>query len=121
MVDLVQNQPIKTSKSVKHLSIFFQSEEQKLKAIGDIAQVYGGVHSRTIIFTDQKVQANEILLRGELKVSCQVLHGDIPQAQREIVFQSFREGKIKVLIATNVASRGLDIPKVDLIIQLSPP
>ncbi len=50
-----------------------------------------------------------------------MLHGDIPQKQREITFQGFREGKFKCLIATNVASRGLDIPEVDLIIQLDPP
>ena len=37
------------------------------------------------------------------------------------MFKSFREGKLKCMIATNVAARGLDIPKIDLIIQLSPP
>ena len=54
-------------------------------------------------------------------MECQVLHGDIPQKQREITFQGFREGKFKCLIATNVAARGLDIPEVDLILQLDPP
>lgn len=38
-----------------------------------------------------------------------------------MVFKSFRKGTLKCLVATNVAARGLDIPKVDLIIQLSPP
>jgi ATP-dependent RNA helicase DDX21 len=49
------------------------------------------------------------------------LHGDIPQKQREVTFQSFKEGKLKCLVATNVAARGLDIPEVDLIVQLEPP
>jgi ATP-dependent RNA helicase DDX21 len=35
--------------------------------------------------------------------------------------EEFRNGKIQVLIATNVAARGLDIPHVDLIVQLEPP
>ena len=61
------------------------------------------------------------MLKGNLKQECQVLHGDIPQKQREITFQGFREGKFKCLIATNVAARGLDIPEVDLIVQLGPP
>lgn len=49
------------------------------------------------------------MLKANLK-DCQVLHGDIPQKQREVTFMSFKEGKLKCLVATNVAARGLDIP-----------
>uniref|UniRef100_A0A8C4Y9R8 RNA helicase n=1 Tax=Gopherus evgoodei TaxID=1825980 RepID=A0A8C4Y9R8_9SAUR len=52
---------------------------------------------------------------------CQSLHGDIPQNQREITLKGFRNGVFKVLVATNVAARGLDIPEVDLVVQSSPP
>lgn len=52
---------------------------------------------------------------------CQSLHGDIPQKQREITLKGFRNGAFKVLVATNVAARGLDIPEVDLVVQSSPP
>lgn len=38
-----------------------------------------------------------------------------------MVLAGFREGKYKVLITTDVAARGLDIPEVDLVIQLEPP
>lgn len=41
--------------------------------------VYGGSHSKTLIFTETKKEANEILLKGNLKVETNVLHGDIPQ------------------------------------------
>lgn len=51
----------------------------------------------------------------------QSLHGDIPQKQREITLKGFRNGDFGVLVATNVAARGLDIPEVDLVIQSSPP
>ena len=50
-----------------------------------------------------------------------MLHGDIPQDKREMVLKGFREGKYKVLITTDVAARGLDIPEVDLVIQCAPP
>ena len=49
------------------------------------------------------------------------MHGDIPQHTREITLRRFREGHIKVLVATDVASRGLDIPNVELVVQLDPP
>lgn len=53
--------------------------------------------------------------------STQSLHGDIPQKQREITLKGFRNGLFEVLVATNVAARGLDIPEVDLVVQCSPP
>jgi len=49
------------------------------------------------------------------------MHGDIAQNQREVTMKRFKENKFKVLVATDVASRGLDIPNVDLVIQLEPP
>lgn len=49
------------------------------------------------------------------------MHGDIPQNQREVTLKRFRDGKFSVLVATDVASRGLDIPNVDLVIQVEPP
>ncbi len=120
-VDMVKGQEVKTSKTVQHFCIQFANKQNKVKAIGDVVMVYGGSHGRTIIFTDKKVEANDILLEGQIKLECQVLHGDIPQKQREVTFKAFRDGNLKCLIATNVAARGLDIPEVDLIIQLSPP
>lgn len=51
-----------------------------------------------------------------MKNEVEVLHGDIAQNQREVTLKRFRENKVKVLVATDVASRGLDIPNVDLVI-----
>lgn len=120
-IDMIKNSETKTSKTVEHLSLCFATRDHKIEAIGDLVLVYGGSHCRTIIFTDTKDEANEVALKGQLKIECQVLHGDIPQKQREVTFASFRNGSLKCLVATNVAARGLDIPEVDLIVQLSPP
>jgi ATP-dependent RNA helicase DDX21 len=49
------------------------------------------------------------------------MHGDIAQNQREVTMKRFKEGKFQVLVATDVASRGLDIKDVDLVIQIEPP
>ena len=75
---------------------------------------------RSIVFTQTKAEANELYLSEKLK-DIEVLHGDIPQQQREITFKGFKEGRFHILVATDVASRGLDIPNVDLIVQCEPP
>ncbi len=51
----------------------------------------------------------------------QALHGDMSQRERERVLNSFREGRISVLVATDVAARGLDIPNVDLVVHYELP
>ena len=48
-------------------------------------------------------------------ITSEALHGDISQHQRERTLNGFRQGKFTVLVATDVASRGLDIPNVDLV------
>lgn len=89
--------------------------------IGDVVAVHGGRHCRTIIFCETKRDCNEIILKAKLPSETQPLHGDIPQQQRTISFEGFKSGKFKCLVATNVASRGLDFPQVDLIVQCNPP
>lgn len=49
------------------------------------------------------------------------MHGDIAQNQREVTLKRFKELKFKVLVATDVAARGIDIPNVDLVVQVEPP
>lgn len=45
---------------------------------------------------------------------CCAIHGDISQAQRTAAVESFKSGKVPLLIATDVAARGLDIPDVEV-------
>jgi len=44
------------------------------------------------------------------------MHGDISQGQREVTMSRFKSGKFRCLVATDVASRGLDIPNVECVI-----
>jgi len=92
----------------------------RLEALADVVGVYskGG---KTMIFCDTKNGANELALSSSISALCQVLHGDIAQKQREVTLKSFRDGVFKILVATDVAARGLDINDVDLIIQCNPP
>lgn len=58
-------------------------------------------------------------MNNENYLQCRVIHGDIAQKSREEALQRFRKGDINVLIATDVAARGIDIPDVDLVLSLS--
>ncbi|KAI1231631.1 hypothetical protein IHE44_0007708, partial [Lamprotornis superbus] len=119
-IDLIGKRTQKAATTVEHLAIECHWS-QRAAVIGDVIQVYSGSHGRTIVFCETKKEANELALNASIKQDCQSLHGDIPQKQREITLKGFRDGSFKVLVATNVAARGLDIPEVDLVVQSSPP
>jgi ATP-dependent RNA helicase DDX21 len=118
-IDLVKDEDVKTSTLIEHLAVrcHWQDRQATLK---DILLLYSGAHGRTIVFTETKREANELALKADLK-GAQALHGDIPQQQRETTLQGFRAGTFRVLIATDVAARGLDIPEVDVVVQCEPP
>ena len=52
---------------------------------------------------------------------CECIHGDIRQSQREKTMQRYRDGKLSILIATDVASRGIDVDAVDCVINFDVP
>ena len=54
-------------------------------------------------------------------LDCECIHGDIRQSQREKTMQRYRDGKLRVLIATDVASRGIDVDDVDCVINYDIP
>jgi len=53
--------------------------------------------------------------------NCECIHGDIRQSQREKTMQRYRDGKLAILIATDVASRGIDVDDVDCVINFDVP
>ncbi|KVH93544.1 DNA/RNA helicase, DEAD/DEAH box type, N-terminal [Cynara cardunculus var. scolymus] len=78
---------------------------------------------RTILgdLVTTKRDADEVSLALTNSITSEALHGDISQHQRERTLNGFRQGKFTVLVATDVASRGLDIPNVDLVIHYELP
>eukprot|EP01129_Flabellula_baltica_P010832 TRINITY_DN462_c0_g1_i2.p1 TRINITY_DN462_c0_g1~~TRINITY_DN462_c0_g1_i2.p1 ORF type:complete len:520 (-),score=156.37 TRINITY_DN462_c0_g1_i2:43-1602(-) len=108
-----------TAVGVEHLAIQ-TDHRQRLDTLADVVQVYskGG---KTMIFCDTKRDCNELTLSSSIAADCQTLHGDISQDQREVTLKSFRDGVFKILVATDVAARGLDIDDVDLVVQCAPP
>jgi len=75
-----------------------------------------------IVFVGTRLEADRVAeqLSG-LGYLAQALHGDVTQAQRERVLGRFRSGHIQLLVGTDVAARGLDIPEVSHVINYDVP
>jgi ATP-dependent RNA helicase DDX21 len=80
------------------------------------------IFGKTIVFTETKSLADDLVSGGVFKsLTAQALHGDIGQKQRDSTLAAFRAGAFNVLVATDVAARGIDIQDVDLVVQFEPP
>lgn len=122
-VDTVSDDKNRTNSDITHLAIACPPTERG-ETLADVVKVHSGAFGKTIIFCDTKVECNEVASQEKLVKALGgvgVLHGDIPQGQRDLTTQAFREAKVRVLVATDVAARGLDIEGVDLILQTHPP
>ncbi|KAF4737966.1 hypothetical protein FOZ63_020486, partial [Perkinsus olseni] len=88
---------------------------ENLPRILDEAQEEDG---QVLIFVNQKSGASElaVAVREFMSLPCEALHGDSDQNERMKIMADFRSRKTKVLVATDVASRGLDIPSVKEVI-----
>ncbi|KAJ6304381.1 hypothetical protein OIU77_018111 [Salix suchowensis] len=69
---------------------------------------------KCIVFTETKRDADRLAYAMAKTYKCEALHGDISQSVRERTLSGFREGHFNILVATDVAARGLDVPNVDL-------
>ena len=75
-----------------------------------------------IIFTRTKVDAREIVRKLQKdNIDCDALHGDLNQNQRDEVMAQFRAKRLKVLVATDVAARGLDVDNLTHVINYNLP
>eukprot|EP01033_Poteriospumella_lacustris_P004784 gene4784-3432_t len=88
-----------------------------------LIQALGHSDGRTLIFVQKKKTATWLCdcLRSMYGVAAEEIHGDRSQSQREYALRMFRDGNIRILVATDVAARGLDVPQVTHVIQFDMP
>ena len=105
---------------IQQYQIELMGREQKLDTM--VALLNGGQYERAIAFCNTKNMTDR--LAGLLKmrsISCEAIHGDIQQRVRENTLKKFKDGKLRVLVATDVAARGLDIDDVDVVFNYDVP
>ena len=92
------------------------------KTEATLTTIKEGPFERVIVFCNTKAMCQRLsddLRKGG--VDCDCLHGDIPQGKREKTMQKYRDGKLTVLVATDVASRGIDVDDVDCVLNYDIP
>ena len=116
VVHTVESQTVTVDEMVHRF--LFVHEMDKARVAAAIAN---GVF-RTLIFTRTKRGADRLV--ADLKtegVKAQPLHGDLRQNARERALAQFSEGKLAVLVATDVAARGIHVDGIDVVIHYDPP
>ena len=112
--DLVQNE------TTSEQSFYSVEQPQKMELLLRVLRHHPSLH--TLIFCRTKATVDEIgsLLKNE-KASGQTLHADRKQVDRDRALNLFRHGSLQILVATDVAARGLDIETLELVINFDLP
>ncbi len=114
--EVEETQP--TVEGVEH-HLFEVHQMDKTEVLTSLLQ---GPHGLTLVFTRTKRMCD--WLADQLKgagVKAEPIHGDLGQGDRERALRRFEEGKIDVLVATDVAARGLDIENITLVVNYDAP
>ena len=104
---------------VKQL-VHYVEEEEKTPLL--IELIKRNEWKQILLFTNTKIQANILVEKlNEAKIKAQAIHGDRSQGQRLDALNRFKEKKISVLVATDVAGRGIDIVELPHVINFELP
>lgn len=99
---------------------FDVKEKTKLDALCRIIDVYDPKLAMVFCNTKKCVDDLVEMLQGR-GYFAEGLHGDLKQAQRDKVMQKFRNGTIEILVATDVAARGIDVDDIDVVFNYDVP
>ena len=116
--------------TVGQLGMTVEGVEQRIMQVraGDkpatLAQLFASVPGSTLVFVERKITAGWLkrhMAHLGVRDSVAVIHGDIKQQERDAALEAFRSGRARVLIATDVAARGLDLPNVKHVVNYALP
>lgn len=109
---------IEKAKSTVPHKVYLVLREDKEQAVLEFARMRG----RIMMFCRTRAYAELVTdLLTEAGIGATALHGNLSQARRERNLEKFSTGKARVLVATDVAARGIHVDNVDVVVQLDPP
>ena len=95
-------------------------ENQKLGIIQSLFQ--DQAPERVIVFASSKLKVKEVIQAFmRMKLNVGEMHSDLEQAQRDQIMREFKSGRIHILVATDIVSRGIDIDDIRLVINYDVP
>ncbi len=101
-------------------SVFFVSKKNKIKLLKEILNEKKS--SSTLIFSRTKHGADKIVkMLSKADITANAIHGNKSQGARQRALSSFKSGELKVLIATDIAARGIDVDGLELVINYDLP
>ncbi|MGL1885435.1 MAG: DEAD/DEAH box helicase [Reichenbachiella sp.] len=107
------------SKNIEHTMAFIEMDDKRFfleRLIGE------NPDKKLIVFVRTKVRAERVkLAMARVDIASDTIHGDREQSDRSATMSNFRSGKLKVLIATDISARGIDIPNVDFVVNYDLP
>ncbi len=107
------------SKNIDHAVGFVEMDDKRFFLERFITE---NPESKILVFVRTKVRAERVAKALErVNISSQTIHGDKLQDERSQVMKNFKEGTNKILIATDVSARGIDIPNVEFVINYDLP
>lgn len=102
--------------------IHLVNEEGKTPLLIELLSKKDEVHNTVLVFTKTRHRASKICKKlNSENIRAGEIHSDISQNKREATLRKFRSGDITVLVATDVAARGLDVPAISLVINFDLP
>ncbi len=115
LVKVLVDKAKSTSKGIRH-QVITVTPEEKQDVLLHFLNRYSG--KKTIIFCRTKSGATKLYKQlSARKITAGTINGDLPQGLRNKMMDQFRSGSVDILVATEVASRGVDVEDVELVIQ----
>jgi len=109
-----------TLEGIKQFFVAVEKEEWKFDTLCDLYDIL--TITQAVIFCNTKLKVDWLTAKmREANFTVSSIHGDMPQKERDAIMGDFRAGKSRVLIATDVWGRGLDVQQVSLVINYDLP